>query len=1268
MRSEYLGACASIQDLAERISAGLYLTPRMDREECREAIEGPAGVIGFKVEPALVNRMLNDLASFSPWEASEQGDLAAQLARQADQLPLMQHVLNRLWLRSANQSDGAEIELKLHEYEEIGGLSGALDAHGAEVVGSLGEARLGAIESVFRALVTGNTLASAVRRPCRMGELVEAANDARGDVVAVVEAFRAPGCNFLRSTDPSLASDAVIIDISHESLIRQWTPLRQWLEKEARDGAAWRRLTSAEERYRLGEGGLITGLDYQRAAAWFESAKPNAAWSLRHGNNFEAANAFLSASRYEEQRHLDAALQNQIRARNRLVSGVVALAVVLAIVSYLGYLARQEAKNAGEQRANAEDALHQLTMSSQKLESTNHQLEEAKNKSEAASRALDVALHDALQQKNLANIAKIDAQKNSERLTRALDEESNLVNSDKYGNLVGAGNLRSELMTTIQKYQTDLEKQHRSRDEEAIIVRDDYRSALAFGAISEALQEQEALERGYNDGLRFIQSTSAGEVVPESLQAAFLDDSYLYVWFLLDVGDDDHASQVLSGVENAMAHHFPAPKTAPLVVAFARIESLKDRIDSEQKKQAANVSHARQALTLAKQAMTMPGANLETSYFEIRAYLNLALSVSGDERKSLRSEACKLADSLYTSNRFDHRFIVTHVECLELQGDNASDKDAMRNAYLQAEQVADAGVQLDQKNQELLLLMAEIENSLAYLSLGKEQEEALRQHRFSAKNYFVRAVQGRAVFQSNPTQLKAIYNNCKLINFRNDEEEVAFYKEIISALSRTLDAFPKAPSFSYIAADASIHIGELLSKTPGKEGEAETYLSRSIEWFDKSGVMRDISTYSEDFYGYCGAYRQRAKLYGQTHRPDLMLADTVKMRGVCTAALNKYPWDIYLRAQFISGSSEVGKTLFELKRYQDARPYLEYASHWINQESTRLLSRMYQEGLGVSKDPQKAKQLDSVAGTQVTSPFTISADFSGVKAPFIIYIRDWPSDYPYEGIDDQVIWLKEARGGTFPPEVIEAFHKLMKIAHDNKVSFRELTEYALTKNEKDKASTEKDKSANEKDKPQPTSKTGPNDRAKPQYDQAVNFYKQEKWSEAAKADEAAMKEDPNSLDVIGLADHIYHDRLFNYKRAYELNSERVKMGAGIEDFVEKQLTTSRFGACVTQADAVRAKAADQRIKIVMSSLEFACLTGAKKRDAAINVGFRLRTEIKDLKKVGWTYSGTEHYVNTTPPLSAHGQTWIELFEGLQNGDEKKADAALTDLGVPTLKK
>jgi hypothetical protein len=299
MRSEYLGACSLIPGLAEQLNAGFYLTPRMSREECRQAIEGPAAVTGFDIEPAQTNRILNDMAGFAPWE-EERGVVQGQiLSRRADQLPLMQHLLNRLWLRARDQAGGGPVALAVADYEAVGGLAGALDAHGAEILSSLGESDRACAAVVFRALISGPDPTNAVRRPVRFGaieaELAEHPGS-QGAAQRIVEAFRAPGCNFLQPPPPAPLTPDTLIDISHESLIRQWSTLSQWLQDEARAGANWRRLLSAASLYAAGEGGLLTGVDLGILRQWWETEQPTETWAERHGGRYDEAKAFLERS------------------------------------------------------------------------------------------------------------------------------------------------------------------------------------------------------------------------------------------------------------------------------------------------------------------------------------------------------------------------------------------------------------------------------------------------------------------------------------------------------------------------------------------------------------------------------------------------------------------------------------------------------------------------------------------------------------------------------------------------------------------------------------------------------------------------------------------------------------------------------------------------------------------------------------------------------------------------------------------------------------
>lgn len=357
LRSEYLGACALIAGLAERINSGLYLTPRMTREQVREAIEGPARVCGFAIEPALVNRLLNDLSGFAPWEDDSGDDELQRLSRQSDQLPLMQHVLNRLWLRANQAADGGSVRLRLRDYEQLGGLRGALDTHAREVFESLPDHDRPIVEIVFRALVSGTSVANAVRRPCQYGELVDLAQNDRAAVDRVVRAFGAADCNFLttdRRIDPGqdgpppgvALDDRAVVDISHESLIRQWSRLSDWLNKEVRTAAFWRRLVAAAESHDRGEGDLLRGADLAYFVASWTRENPTAAWARRHGNLFPQAKQFLDRSQAAE---IDqtAAERRRLRLSRAMFAGSSAIIFALLVfAAYKGLEAKDEAARA----------------------------------------------------------------------------------------------------------------------------------------------------------------------------------------------------------------------------------------------------------------------------------------------------------------------------------------------------------------------------------------------------------------------------------------------------------------------------------------------------------------------------------------------------------------------------------------------------------------------------------------------------------------------------------------------------------------------------------------------------------------------------------------------------------------------------------------------------------------------------------------------------------------------------------------------------------
>jgi tetratricopeptide (TPR) repeat protein len=164
-----------------------------------------------------------------------------------------------------------------------------------------------------------------------------------GDVVRVIDDFRAPGRTFLTPATGALNGDTVI-DISHESLIRGWQRMRQWVEDEAQSARDYRRLAETALLYGQGKAGLLPERDLNNALAWCERERPNAAWAELYHPGFEQAMAFLEQSRLA--RDTDRSQKQAIRRRLQFVGG--AITVVMAIVAALALWQRHQATNERE--------------------------------------------------------------------------------------------------------------------------------------------------------------------------------------------------------------------------------------------------------------------------------------------------------------------------------------------------------------------------------------------------------------------------------------------------------------------------------------------------------------------------------------------------------------------------------------------------------------------------------------------------------------------------------------------------------------------------------------------------------------------------------------------------------------------------------------------------------------------------------------------------------------------------------------------------------
>lgn len=359
MRSDFIGDCAEYYGLPEAMNKSQYLVPRLTRQQLKKVIEGPAILSGKKINSKLTSKLINSM-----------GD-------SQDELPILQHALMRMW-EFDHQQDAVEKNIiDFTDYTEIGGLENALQNHAEEVIEPLSESEKITARSVFRALTTIDSHNRIKRRPVRLSRLVEITNTKEKKLLEVIEHFKKSGRSFIYFENIGDEEDK-LVDISHESLIRQWKNLKKLVKKEKQYADKYNRLSQTQVWYDA-DGRLLEGSQFEKEIQWYDELKPTQAWAEQYNSNFDKVEDFIERSRQSKIRH-DKAQKNKKKSI-RIGFGVVALTAVAGLFFWaLSIGANQERAKIEEERKEVMDVAKKMSpLASILVDSTDTELLEAKS-------------------------------------------------------------------------------------------------------------------------------------------------------------------------------------------------------------------------------------------------------------------------------------------------------------------------------------------------------------------------------------------------------------------------------------------------------------------------------------------------------------------------------------------------------------------------------------------------------------------------------------------------------------------------------------------------------------------------------------------------------------------------------------------------------------------------------------------------------------------------------------------------------------------------
>ena len=264
VRSDHLGGLSATVEMRRLTEGGLYLVGGLTGDSLRQAIERPATTSGLRLERGLVEVLVRDC----------EGHPGA--------LPMLSHALAETWRRREGST------LTIEGYLASGGINGAVARSAEELYNGLVPQERTTLRSVMLRLVhptsEGEPMCSRV--PLRT---VLGGDNMHGILARLLEARL-------------VTSSREMVELSHESLVRAWPRLRDWLDDDVAGQRVLQHLAHAADAWDdLGrpDDELYRGGRLQTALDWRDGHQPTLT---------DIEEAFLDASfdlATTERRHLE---------------------------------------------------------------------------------------------------------------------------------------------------------------------------------------------------------------------------------------------------------------------------------------------------------------------------------------------------------------------------------------------------------------------------------------------------------------------------------------------------------------------------------------------------------------------------------------------------------------------------------------------------------------------------------------------------------------------------------------------------------------------------------------------------------------------------------------------------------------------------------------------------------------------------------------------------------------------------------------------------
>lgn len=345
LRTDFMAPCLELPQLAERLQqASILVPPHLSAADYRQIITQPAEKVGLRVDPELVEVLLQELN------------------HGAGDLPLLEFVLEQVW---QHRTPG-ELTLSVYQ-QQIGGLKGALERKAQAVYDSLDPAAQACARWIFLSLTQLGDGTEDTRRRILKSDLVVKKFPA-ALVERTLQALVAAKLVVINTETPPPASQdtpaptphhakgdspptpptssipptpstppPATIEVAHEILIRHWSTLRWWLEENRTRLSLLRQIEAAALQWKQSgrqQDFLLQGVRLDAAEEIYVKYTDELSQDVQ---------AFIEAGLAQRDRQQKEA-QHRLQRARRAIALISTLGLCTAVLGGVAFLQQQQAQ------------------------------------------------------------------------------------------------------------------------------------------------------------------------------------------------------------------------------------------------------------------------------------------------------------------------------------------------------------------------------------------------------------------------------------------------------------------------------------------------------------------------------------------------------------------------------------------------------------------------------------------------------------------------------------------------------------------------------------------------------------------------------------------------------------------------------------------------------------------------------------------------------------------------------------------------------------